>query len=181
MAKSIDTFLKELRALTTSLAAEVEKATETTALDGLAVLEERILNTGRDEDGQGFKPYSKNPLPWFFFEGRPGVRQINDRDKDEYPDGISYADYKKLIGRDVGHVNFRLSGRMWNDIGLVETRTEAGSFKVTIGGFSEEIKQRMIYNDAIRPGWFRLSRQEQSDLREDFKFRISRAVEKYFS
>lgn len=178
MPIDIDQAIAKYQQAINGLKQDIELALEATALEGWALVQRRLISSGKDSEGQQFKPYSKNVLPWFYFDDVPVVRKVKDKEKDDYPDGISYDDWKTLIGRNAGFRNFKLTGTMFSKIGLVERKNESGKHVVVIGGRTKEVQDRMRYNDEITPGWINLSKEEQEICRKNFISRMTEAINK---
>lgn len=122
---------------------------ETTANDGLAILDHRVTDTGQGVNGP-LKDYTK-----------------------------PYEEKKKKSGRFRGFVDLSFSGQMWASIGIVEKKTEDGKYVVTIGGRDEFTVKKMEGNNKARPGVFGLNNEEVAILREDSGDRLAKAVKSY--
>lgn len=100
---------------------------------GLSLIHDRILNEGVEG-----KNYSTNLLPAYFFTGKSisgsGEAKVKAKNKANKYKGISYTDFREANNLQTNHVDLRLSGDMWRDMAVLESRnigfkisTEAGS------------------------------------------------------
>lgn len=126
-----------------------EKEIETTATDGLLLLDRRITSTGESANG---------PL------------------KDYVP---SYKAFKQKAGKYRGFVDLQFTTQMWASIGIVEQKNEAGKFVVVIGGRDEFTRKKMAGNEKARPGVYNLKTEEVTILREDSGERLTATVKEY--
>ena len=123
-----------ITALDTGLGNQLAKV----ANDMIANVELRVIGTGEAADGTKFSPYSRTPLPAFFFKQaatrlNKGLNQIEKAQKDGRK--LSYAEFRQLIGKQSNYKNFQLSGEMW------------ASYKVTNKG-DDFVKMGMSNIDA---------------------------------
>ena len=131
MARSLQELEDQFDEASEKVPSLILKHTEGAALDALALVDLRISEKGIDSKGSAFKPYSKKKLPLFFFRNSDkvtrdmplpdvvfdGPKKKGKRRKKvgldvKYKSGITYQEYKMEVGRDVGHVNFSLTGQM---------------------------------------------------------------------
>lgn len=83
-------------------------------------IEKRVHEKSKRADGDTFGEYSKNKLPVNYFENM-GSRKVNFT-KEEKKTGVSYADFRKKLGKQNKNKNFELTGDMWKDFGLKELK-----------------------------------------------------------
>lgn len=90
-------------------------------------IEKRVHEKSKRADGVMFNSYSNYKLPVFFFKIPPeykenkGNRKVNFTKKEE-ESGVSYADFRKKLGKQNKNKNFELTGDMWKDFGLKELK-----------------------------------------------------------
>ena len=83
-------------------------------------IEKRVHEKSKRADGDTFGEYSKNKLPVCYFENM-GSRKVKFT-KEEKKTGVSYADFRKKLGKKNKNKNFELTGDMWKDFGLKELK-----------------------------------------------------------
>lgn len=83
-------------------------------------IEKRVHEKSKRADGDTFGEYSKNKLPVNYFENM-GSRKVNFT-KEEKKTGVSYADFRKKLGKQNKNKNFELTGDMWKDFGIKELK-----------------------------------------------------------
>lgn len=127
--------------------------------EGIALAKLRVTNNGIRADGQKFKGYSKNALPWFYFGssyGKNGTRKpdfdvdaaverLKKKMKKAGQDFASYFDFRGIIGRPTAFKNFSLTGDMWASV-REEVKAKSKT-KVVV-----EVKSSIqFYNDTVIP------------------------------
>lgn len=146
----------------------------------------RIQEEGKSAKGKKLKAYSKNPLPTFFFTGDNASPALTEDQVKKYPDGISYLDYKKEVGRYTGKTDMTLTGRTWNNIVTREkitgkqdkTVTEDG-FRTVISAGSEETQNKLDWNSERYGDLLELSEKEEEELHELFDDELTRFARLY--
>ena len=109
----------------------------------------RVIQMGRDADGDSFSPYSTKPIPAFFYFGRhlnqrgeAAVRKAAKSGK-----GLSYRDFRDANNRPTNHKNFSFSQQMWNGFGVKSVQPAgSGLWSLTIGGTTPVSEQRIRWN-----------------------------------
>ena len=62
---------------------------------------------------------------------------------------------------------------MLNSIGIVEAGFKGDTYVVRVGGLDQETRDKMSGNAKHRPGWTRLSKEEQKVLADGLKERMT--------
>lgn len=124
-------------------------------MNGIALVTNRVTNTGINAKGTSFSAYSKNPLPLFFFGssyGKDGVAPLKfdvpKRRKELYKlkgKLASYFDWRALAGRPTDKKDFSFDNQMWASIrAFVKSKTRES--------VDVEIKSSIAkYNNVIIP------------------------------
>lgn len=110
---------------------------------------DRVIETGRDGEGQAFSPYSTQPVPaFFYFE-----RSLNQRGESavrkaaKQRTGLSYRDFRDANNRPTDHKNFSFSQEMWRGFGLKSVQPDgSGAWSLVIGGKTPTSAQRIEWN-----------------------------------
>lgn len=148
------------RRLEKDLPAILLRQTEVAANDIMALVDQRIVETGRDVNGQAFEEYTP-----------------------------SYQKRKAKLGRDVGHVNFQLTGQMLfsTQTGLKNINTKSKEFSgttaiVIIGPLDEETRGKVEGNQKKRLGFLNPSKAEVERIEKIRQSRIEEMIrEEYFA
>lgn len=130
--------------------------------DAAALVENRVVGSGKRSDGQRFSPYSTKKVAAFRYFGRSanqtGERAV--RDKAKRREGISYSEFRQLNGRGVAFKNFQFTGQMWQGFGVTAVvQVSPAVFKITLGGKTERTRTLLGYHE----------KREGSDLTEPSK------------
>lgn len=118
---NINEFISNLRATTDALIQSIEQTTLIASNDAIALLQQRVQETGIDANGNAFEDYTP-----------------------------AYKKSKTKKGKYSGHVDLTVSGEMWRSIGITEERGENGIYTAVIGGRDENTKDLIKYNSDHR-------------------------------
>ncbi len=148
----INDAITRLKSLAAGLPKIIELNLETAAISSFALVERRLIETGKDSKGKEFEDYSD-----------------------------TYKKRKEKKGKYSGHVDFKFSGNMLNSIGLAERKKSDGKFAVVITGRDGETLIKMEKNAELRPGFLDSSKSEIQDISDSFKTETVKGINKYFS
>ena len=154
---NIDQLAARFLDLRNQLAEELNREVETIALDGTALVIQRISETGVDAQGRKLKPYTKRYEE--FKRGAVGTAR-KEGAKKRAARKTAPASKDKPVGRYRGFVDLTLTGQMLSSIGPVEVQEGRGRAVIRVAGRDVVTQQKMDGNDKYRPGWFRLSDEE---------------------
>lgn len=115
---------------------------EKMALDGAAMVKDRILNTGVKADGTSLGDYSTNPLPVFFFKDK----ELNKSGENFYlsrkkkGEGISYKEWREANNRPTDHVTLSFSGETLRDVGVTKNLVSGTRVTTSIGPKNTKVR-----------------------------------------
>lgn len=171
---TLETLEARLDELVLALLGALRTEMETVATDGLAKVIQRVSETGRDQNGTPFTPYT----PAYEAFKRQAVGG-NKSAKQRARRATAPASGDQPVGRFTGFVNFTLTGRMLSNIGLTEVIDTDKGVKVIVTGRTEETRGKMEGNDNYRKDWFSLSQKELDELGADSKERMTGFAERF--
>jgi hypothetical protein len=171
---TLETLEARLNELVPVLQSALRTEMETVATDGLSKVIQRVSETGRDQNGTPFKPYT----PAYEAFKRQAVGG-NKSAKQRARRATAPASGDQPVGRFTGFVNFTLTGRMLSNIGLTEVIDTDKGVKVIVTGRTEETRGKMEGNDNYRKDWFSLSEKEVNELGADSKERMTGFAEQF--
>jgi hypothetical protein len=171
---TLETLEARLNELVPVLQSALRTEMETVATDGLSKVIQRVSETGRDQNGTPFKPYT----PAYEAFKRQAVGG-NKSAKQRARRATAPASGDQPVGRFTGFVNFTLTGRMLSNIGLTEVIDTDKGVKVIVTGRTEETRGKMEGNDNYRKDWFSLSEKEVNELGADSKERMTGFAERF--
>lgn len=135
---TLDEIIAKLNRISDALPSLILKNTEVAALGALALVDLRIVEEGKNANGQPFDDYTP-----------------------------SYKKKKKAAGRYRGHVDFTLSGQMlastttgFQNIAPTERTITNGNAKVVFGGRDDLTRKKLEGNNKKRPGFLNPSKAE---------------------
>ena len=158
--------------------------------DALVTIRERVINTGVDADGQAYSAYSSKPMlsgcknfinksacPAGSKAKRKTLNWVTLKKGDKnvrlYEIEGGYKEFRELNGRQTGHVDFSLSGRMWQNIKVVSKNDEHNAGVTRIAATTDEDKAKLAGNTERRTDILKLSVTEINQLSEDFGLRLT--------
>lgn len=123
-------------------------AARVAALDLVAAVVDRVVETGQSASGNQFTPYSTLPMQAWRLWGKSTtqaaekkVRALAREDKT-----ISYAEFRRLNGRPDKFKNFSFTNAMWRDFGVISINLDGTSIEVRIGGKTEQSRKKIEGN-----------------------------------
>ena len=166
------------------------------AEDATAMIKNRIINSGRDAQGQLYPAYSTTPmltncsaltnsackqktgskkkrkeLEWVTIKkGGKNVRLF------ELPGG--YKEFRELHGRQTGFVDFAFSGRMWDSVQVVSSAAEHQKGQARISALSAEQMKKLEGHTERKGVLLDLSDEEVAILQEQVTNWVSDLVKK---
>lgn len=165
-----------LNALVAELQQELRLEVERTAQTGLAMVTQRVSETGKDAKGASFKPYTRE----YELRKRAATGNVNKEGKKKRAARRSApASAEKPVGRYRGFVDFTFTGQMLSSIGLEEAQADSKRIVVRVNGRDQETQLKMDGNDKHRPGWFRLSKEEVDILAQQSGERLGRYINEF--
>lgn len=131
---SIDEFVMRLGNTIKEIETERGSNAVKIALDSLAMVKRRVINTGKNEIGQSYGKYSKAVVPFFYYYGKETNRNNKtavDELRRKHGFFASYHDWRVVNNLQVNFINFSFTNRMWSSLAPVvlinrESRTVVG-------------------------------------------------------
>lgn len=115
--------------------------------DLCASLADRVINTGKNSEGQQFSPYSEKKVPAFWYYGRSlnagGEAKVRAAAKKK--EGVSYREFRQFNNRPGSPKNFSFSNEMWRGFGVKSAQFEGGQYILVIGGKTKVSSDRIAY------------------------------------
>lgn len=145
----LNTFIREFEMGARQLPGELIKAYETTAMAAKAIIQNRIQENGLDSSGAPLRPYSTKYLAFKKGEG-----------ENPYP-----GEPKKLpSNRFSGHVDYTLTGRMWNNLGILNSEFTESGILVSLGAQTSDNDAKVENLSDLREDIFLMTHDEQDNL-----------------
>lgn len=168
---NLDDLSVRIGALAEQARVKIASEMETVATTGYSLVQRRVSETGKDADGRAFPPYTVAYER--FKRGAIGQKAKKESAKKKAERRTKQASPENPVGRYRGIVDFTLSGQMLNSIGIVEAGFKGNAYVVRVGGRDQETRDKMAGNAEKRPGWTRLSKDEQKVLADGLKERMT--------
>lgn len=152
--------------------------------DTVALVKSRVINTGKDEEGQKFGDYSTNPLPTFFFYSSRTTRNIDNAIEDlkkKYGNNASYRDWRDINNLETDFINFSFSNQMWHSVEPVRIDSDEHTTTYEVGATGSKNIEIKGYHDRRFDGIALLSDEEKKLLRSLHEQRIERIMNKHLS
>lgn len=138
---------ENLNDLARLIAEKTPDMTQELALTGKALIQERIQESGVNEELVSFPPYT-----------------------DEY------KKRKEKKGKYRGFRDLTLSGDMWRKTQIKSASVAEGGYVVIIGGTTEDSQNKLNYNAEIIGDFMKLGEGEDNILREDYDEMLDKLI-----
>lgn len=148
---SIKELQDKLRRVTAQITNNLDREILAAGADIAALVEDRVVQTGRDFQGASFSPYSTKEIPAFLYIGRSrnaaGENRI--RKAAQKKEMVSYKEFREFNGLRTQKKIFEFTGEMWQGFGVTGVRQERpGVYSVTIGGKNSRTQELIGYHSA---------------------------------
>lgn len=160
---SINKLILDLTRKTKSIQRQLVKATEITVTDAIALLVQRVQESGIDDNGKPFKPYTEK-----YKKFKAGGSYISkDGQKKRRPNRTGN-----------GLVNLTYTGEMLRSIGIIERKAQSGGvYFVEAGGRDKDTIEKIKGNiDNGQRAFMELSDKEQELLIKQWGQRIAGVI-----
>ena len=123
-------------------------AEQVAAADLIALVTNRVVQTGKDFKGKPFKPYSVNTIPAYRFWGKSRTQTAEKevRKISRARGALSYKKFRELNNLRAGKKNFEFTGEMWRKFSVIRVASGKGKVKVTMGGSSSAAQDKIDEN-----------------------------------
>jgi hypothetical protein len=121
------------------------KAGLAAAKNGIELIRERVIDTGINDKGVKFDPYSDTELPTSFIRSRSGSDVLKKK-IEKKTTKVSYRDIRIESGLQVEHRDFKFTGRMWNNIVPAIKKIKDGIITISINAVNPDEKEKVKWN-----------------------------------
>lgn len=130
------------------LDAEIEAQASRAGADLVALITQRVVQTGKSSEGSQFSPYSTEELPAFFYFGksRSGSAEEKVRVKAKKKEPISYKEFRQINNLNTSPKNFEFTGEMWRGFGVLQVQRSNAGATVTIGGRTKASAEKITWH-----------------------------------
>ena len=143
--------------------AEIEAQAAKAGADIVALITNRVVQTGKAYDGASFTPYSMKEVPAWFYTGRSrtSAAEAKIKAKAKKKEGVSYRDFRAINGLNTSPKNFEFTGAMWRGFGVLSVQRTSTGVLVTIGGTNPDAEDKIGWGtEQERKSIIRPSRSE---------------------
>lgn len=175
---NLDAAIRKLDSAIAGLSSIVADRVIVAGNDAAALIISRIRETGKDEKGNPFQPdYTpqyKRRKAGLTVKKIKRAQSIFEKRLNEGTLGTKKSDTKLadtavgIRGRYKGYVDFSLTNRMLNNIGIVEEKETKSTVRIKIAPKAEEEKKKFEGNVKRRGEILRLSKEEQTAVSSAF-------------
>lgn len=133
-----------LQRLDSELEAQVSKA----GADLVALVTNRVIQEGKNANGDSFSPYSDTEIPAFFYfnKSRNASGEAAVRKKAKDKEKISYKEFRGLNNLNESPKNFEFTGSMWRGFGVTKIERTPNGATLTIGGKNQDSESKITWN-----------------------------------
>lgn len=147
-----------------------------------SLVQDRIQETGKDSKGGQLGIYSQTKIPAFFFFGK-GTKATDSKLKVLAKEGkkISYADFRKLDGKQSQYVDLTFTGKMWRETGLIREEVSKNQAVIVIGQTTPRSKEVAGYMADKYGNFLELSQEEIDIITEDITAEVEEIINQNLS
>ena len=165
---TIDEAIQEVDNLINDFDVKMSKVSEMAALDAKAIIILRIQNEGIG------KTYSTKKIPAYLLlldENKLDTQKTIDfvkskanaeEKEDRY---TNWAEVREAHGNQSAFVDLTFTGRMLNNIGIIRTEVKDRVYHTYVGGFTEEVRQKIAWNVDRYGDFFQPTAEEEEILK----------------
>ncbi len=147
MAGNISQFSKALRRVAKALRASHQKRATAVASDTYALIRDRIIEKGESHTGAKFPAYSTKQAPKYYYFNRSRNNGADQRVRKLRKKTLSYAEFRRINGLQIGHVDLFFTGAMWRGTGVEVKTAVPGLVTIQIKGKTEEAREKLTWNN----------------------------------
>jgi len=139
------------------------------ALDTLALVKRRVINTGKDKSGRQFGKYSIKDVPFWFYFGKETNRNNKAAVQELYNKHgywASYKDWRDVNNLPTNFINFSFTNRMWNSLVPVVLVNNTNRTVVGIQAKTTKEEDKLKFQNARFGDILALSKSEEDLLRQ---------------
>lgn len=136
-----------LRTAISTVTASRETEAVRIASNTLALVESRIIQTGKDSDGKRLPGYSTTQLPKSSYYNKSRNTGSDNRVR-KAKKTLSYMGFRQLNNLQTDHVDLYFTGEMWRGTGVIVEKRLLRSTRVVIGGRTPESSNKIDWNSA---------------------------------
>ena len=180
---TIEEFNKNLGSVVTDLQSSFySKVMPRIGAEALTLIKQRVQETGKMADGGSFPAYSTKPMlvGAKSFPTKEAQNKVFGKQKNKALNWVTigegegakrlailqggYRQWRGIMGVQVNHVDFMVSGRMWANINVISTPSDHSSGMAVIGAKEDRQKQKLAGNTARKGDILDLSKEELNSI-----------------
>jgi hypothetical protein len=180
---TIDELIAKLEALPAKLEAGIPEILQEVALNGVALITNRIQQEGLP----GKQQYSAKKVPAYLFlldggrkldteQTRAFVRSVVKRKQKEMR-VTNWAEIREAHGNQSAFVDLTFTGMMWRGVTVLSNEQQGALFRVVVGGINAEVQKKLKWNAERYGNFFALTEEETRLLTDLFSTRLRTLLE----
>lgn len=173
-------FIQKLDKVIGALETDAPKINLRMAANAKADIQTRVQEKGQKSNGASFENYSTNPLPLFFFDGKSNRKTASAKiTSKNYPDGLSYSEFRRLNGLQTAFVDLTFSGEMFRDIKARQTGPVGRHvYTAKIGAERKDNQDKIRWNTRRKGVFLALTIQEREQIKMSYKLQIENLIKR---
>ena len=156
------------------------KETLQIASDALGFIKGRIIDTGKDADGNKFPGYSKAVVPKWMYYGRSRSQGAEKRLKDSPDWFVSYEEFREFNNLRTDHVELSFTGEMWRNMRPEIVSNVARRTVVQLNGGNQLTKNKVEWHsERYGEPILQLSKAERLKVEKANQKRVNKTLKKF--
>lgn len=172
-------FIHKVDNVIAALEREAPKINLRMAANAKADIQTRVQEKGQKSNGASFENYSTNPLPLFYFEGKGRKSAGAKITAKNYPDGLSYSEFRRLNGLQTAFVDLTFTGDMFRDIKARQTGPVGRHvYTAKIGAERKDNQDKIRWNTRKKGEFLALTTEEKEQIKASYKLQIENLIKR---
>lgn len=142
---AVERIIQAINNITSDVQREVEREAYKAGKDFVALISQRVIQSGKTAQGGSFTPYSTKQVPAFYYfnKSRTDTAEKKVRAKAKKKELLSYKEFREVNNLMATKKNFEFTGEMWRKFDVKGVSVNDNLVQVTIGGTSKASEDKI--------------------------------------
>jgi len=171
---TVEQFTRAVGRIIANLEKTRQTETELLAGDALALIKNRVQNTGKDFREQKFPAYSTTQVPSYWYANRALNQSAKNKLKKKKT--VSYREFRRFNGLPTNYTNLTFTGGMWRATGAEIRSSDRLRTVAEISGTNPRAARLLGFNSIRYGNVLRISEKEREILENANKQRVLKII-----
>lgn len=144
---NIDQFARKIEFIKNELKNNLSDVLRVSGGDVCALVANRVINGGQNNEGDLFTPYSQTKVPAYFYfnRSRSGGADKKVRAAAKKKENLSYSDFRDINNLPTDKKNFSFTNDMWRHFGVTQVNKTPNGWAISIGGLTTDAANKIAW------------------------------------